>query len=445
MRPRRHREEPEPLAPSAERTEATALREIVTVYGRLSALATDRSDLSAVTRQLAGAVGARVAVLSAALDVMATAGQTDDDRPVVEVLRSHAGRRGLGPVLSGVARARRAVTLPGSSDPSSAVVVAPITSGDELTAYLVTFGPGGEGLGDDVRLLLSEHAAMICGVVLGREQVVAAAAGRARRDLIEGILQGRGPHDGEIHRWARHLGFDDGREHHVLAVQARPAADPAPGGESGSGPVAAAHATVEGFLLRHAPGAIVATRGDEVVGILRCPGGTDTLGEVKDLAVRCRRVAQDRHSGVVVAIGVGGPCRHAPQISESYSQARRSLETTLRIAPADGVVAFAELGVQRLLLKVPDVTDLREFAREVLGGLLEHDAAGGSEHLRTLSAYFGVNCSPRRAAASLHIHPNTVSYRIRRIEELTGLSLDVHRDRLLAEMAVEILLPSEAR
>jgi DNA-binding PucR family transcriptional regulator len=32
-----------------------------------------------------------------------------------------------------------------------------------------------------------------------------------------------------------------------------------------------------------------------------------------------------------------------------------------------------------------------------------------------------------------------VSYRIRRIEELTGLALSIHRDRLMAEVAVEIL------
>jgi DNA-binding PucR family transcriptional regulator len=37
------------------------------------------------------------------------------------------------------------------------------------------------------------------------------------------------------------------------------------------------------------------------------------------------------------------------------------------------------------------------------------------------------------------VHPNTVTYRIRRVEEITGLALDVHRDRLMAEVAVEII------
>jgi DNA-binding PucR family transcriptional regulator len=38
-----------------------------------------------------------------------------------------------------------------------------------------------------------------------------------------------------------------------------------------------------------------------------------------------------------------------------------------------------------------------------------------------------------------------VSYRIRRIEEITGLSFGLHRDRLMAEVAVEILAALRSR
>ena len=85
------------------------------------------------------------------------------------------------------------------------------------------------------------------------------------------------------------------------------------------------------------------------------------------------------------------------EIAESYGQARRSLRRPAGTAPA--VVAFAELGIQRLLLQVPDVGGLRSFAHEVLGQALDQDSAGGTEHLRTLVAYFRANCSPRAAAA----------------------------------------------
>ena len=37
------------------------------------------------------------------------------------------------------------------------------------------------------------------------------------------------------------------------------------------------------------------------------------------------------------------------------------------------------------------------------------------------------------------MHPNTVGYRLRRAEELSGLSLERYRDRLAAQVALEIL------
>jgi len=37
------------------------------------------------------------------------------------------------------------------------------------------------------------------------------------------------------------------------------------------------------------------------------------------------------------------------------------------------------------------------------------------------------------------VHPNTVAYRIRRIQEITGLQLDHYRDRLMAQVALEII------
>jgi len=75
----------------------------------------------------------------------------------------------------------------------------------------------------------------------------------------------------------------------------------------------------------------------------------------------------------------------------------------------------------------------------VLGKLSLHERDHKSEYLATLACYFRENNSPQRASRSLHVHPNTVTYRIRRIEEITGLDFDNYRDRLMAQVALEIL------
>jgi len=75
----------------------------------------------------------------------------------------------------------------------------------------------------------------------------------------------------------------------------------------------------------------------------------------------------------------------------------------------------------------------------VLGKLSMHEHEHKSEYLTTLACYFRENNSPQRASRILHVHPNTVAYRVKRIEEITGLRLDNYSDRLIAQVALEIL------
>ena len=129
-------------------------------------------------------------------------------------------------------------------------------------------------------------------------------------------------------------------------------------------------------------------------------------------------------------------------VARSYAQAERTTQTLQRLGRSGGkgaVSAFGDLGILRLLLQVPDLGELRSFAAEVLGKLSEHEHEHKSEYLSTLACYFRENNSPQRASRLLHVHPNTVAYRIKRIEEITGLRLDNYRDRLIAQVALEIL------
>ncbi|GLZ02808.1 hypothetical protein Acsp03_02750 [Actinomadura sp. NBRC 104412] len=418
------------------RDETYVLRKIVAMCGRLSALASQDVDVAGVVRFLSEGVGAQVALLDRTLEVIAFAG-VDDPAEVVGTLRDHAGGSGPYTVLNSAARNRRPLTVPNLTGDAASVIVAPVSVGEDVAGHLLTVGGRDHDLTEDMRLLVTEHAAMVCGVMLGRELVVAAAAGRARQELFEGLLHARGAgtgdrEDGEAERWARHLGYDPERRYHVLAVALVHAG---PSAAAGTGPLA----FVESTLTRLAPDAIVAARQDEVVAIVPVNGeGEEGLAEVRKLASACADSIAERRLGVVAA-GVGNECGGAAGIARSYAEAGRALAGVRRMGGSGGVAAFADLGIHRLLLRVPDVGDLRAFADEVIGKLLDEEEATGMEYLTTLSVYFNENSSPRRTARRLHVHPNTVSYRIRRVEEITGLSFDVHRDRLMAEVAVEIL------
>ena len=59
--------------------------------------------------------------------------------------------------------------------------------------------------------------------------------------------------------------------------------------------------------------------------------------------------------------------------------------------------------------------------------------------LETLAVYLRENANLRRSAEALFVHVNTVTYRLRRIETLTSLSLGDGSDRLVAQLAIEVI------
>ncbi|HEU5158563.1 MAG TPA: helix-turn-helix domain-containing protein [Streptosporangiaceae bacterium] len=418
--------------------ENKVLRELVTVYRHLSGLALQNADLDSVAQLLADRTDATVAVVNEMMDVLAAGapGVTPDE--AAETVREQVVHPRLGQVLRASRQSHRALRLPRVGD-MPAVIVAPVLVGDDVPAHLLTFDSADKNAEDDMSLLVTEHAATISGVILGRERVVAAAARSVRDDLVEGLLLGRGREEGEAERWAAHLGYHPAREHCVLVIAFEVPAD---GGstDDADGLRQRARDSIEHFFATRASEAIISARDDEVVVVAAEPDA-EHPGEAapRRLAGVCLNRLAELFPDTKVVIGIGGGCREPREIARSYAEAHRTIETLRRLGRAGTIASFDDLGIHRLLLQVPDLSELRSFARDVLGSLSLHEREHRSEYLTTLAAYFRANSSPQRASRDLHVHPNTVAYRIKRIEEITGLRLDSYRDRLMAQVALEIL------
>jgi sugar diacid utilization regulator len=410
--------------------ENSVLRELVTVYRHLSGLAMQDADLAGVVQLIAERACATVAVVSQLMDVQTAASPGLPPDKAAALVREHVVHPRLGQVLRASRQSQRALRLPNVGG-VPAIIVAPILVGDEVPAYLITLDLAGDASGEDMSLLVTEHAATICGVILGRERVVAAAARRVRDDLVEGLLLGRGRDAADAARWAAHLGYDPAQAHNVAAIAFEP--PPSRGGADADQPLQRIRESIEHFVTTRAADAIVSARESEVVVVAAA------TPDVRKLAQACLARLAELFPGARVVIGIGGTCREPEEIARSYDQARRTTQTLWRLGRAGAVAAFEDLGIHRLLLQVPDLAEVRSFGTEVLGKLSEHEHEHKSEYLATLACYFRENNSPQRASRLLHVHPNTVAYRIKRIEEITGLRLDNYRDRLIAQVALEIL------
>jgi DNA-binding PucR family transcriptional regulator len=83
------------------------------------------------------------------------------------------------------------------------------------------------------------------------------------------------------------------------------------------------------------------------------------------------------------------------------------------------------------------------FAQAMLTPLVDYDARHGSDLVRTLRAFLDSGCAWQQAASDLHVHVNTLRYRVGRIEALTARDLASMRDRVDFFLALECLDPTD--
>ncbi|HEX4356898.1 MAG TPA: PucR family transcriptional regulator ligand-binding domain-containing protein [Pseudonocardia sp.] len=161
------------------------------------------------------------------------------------------------------------------------------------------------------------------------------------------------------------------------------------------------------------PGGVAAGAGEEPLAALRTALGRLEPG----LGPARLTVGLSRPSGADALSGALREARHARELAKPRPGAL-------------AVVADAEVTSHvALLAAVPD--DVRHaFAARVLDPILEYDARNDAGLYRTLEAFLSCSGSWSKAAALLHLHINTVRYRIGRVEELTGRDLSRFEDRV---------------
>lgn len=88
---------------------------------------------------------------------------------------------------------------------------------------------------------------------------------------------------------------------------------------------------------------------------------------------------------------------------------------------SDKIVRYGDAEASPFLPR--NLDESRAIVRHILGPLLEYDAAHDAPLVASLRAYLTCNRSLKATAESLYVHKQTVIYRMRRVEELTGRRL----------------------
>ncbi|MDQ2960478.1 MAG: helix-turn-helix domain-containing protein [Candidatus Dormibacteraeota bacterium] len=312
-------------------------------------------------------------------------------------------------------------------------------------ARLVAPIPGRDGVHGFVSIVAEEHdlgqvervavarAASACAIELDRERAVLRARDDLEGELVTALLDGSyGSETGTMER-ARRLGLDLDHEYAVLVIRAR---------NSNTAAVDTVAIAARRCLLRPGAPALVAVHDGAVCAVVSTgENGDDGRLAAGTARAECAAALRDE-----VIVGLGRVRRGSAGVRQSHREAEQALRISVRLQAPRWVAAFADLGLHRLLVAMTQHAELDDFYRQTAGALIEYDARTGSGLMETLDAFFRCHGSPTDTALRLHLHRNTVLYRLRRIEEIGGLRLDDPATRLNLHLCLRIrdVLPAIA-
>ncbi len=191
------------------------------------------------------------------------------------------------------------------------------------------------------------------------------------------------------------------------------------------------------ILLVPAPGEVAR---DDVAPANAAPGDTALAAHLFAAAIRGARAAvESDRSRIRLTAGISATAEGVialPGAWHEASSARRL--AALRGGTAIAVVTSDEVASHELLLATVPVSVLRSFRERLLGPLVAYDDRHRAELLPTLREYLACSGSPNACAANMYVHVNTVRYRIRRIEELTGRDLSHLDDQVDFFLALRV-------
>lgn len=137
-------------------------------------------------------------------------------------------------------------------------------------------------------------------------------------------------------------------------------------------------------------------------------------------------------------VGLSGSVGSAKRVADAYREAVWALQGAR--ATGRKVVRYGEEAASPFLPR--DLGESQTIVRHILGPILEYDAEHGAQLVASLRTYLSHNRSLKTTSEVLHVHKQTVIYRMRRVEELTGRRLGNMEDVVnfwLALRALDLL------
>lgn len=322
-------------------------------------------------------------------------------------------------------------------------VVTPILIRHETVGYLSLVSNDGDF--DYLERITLGQVVPILALAFARERERSEVESRYSAEAFTDVVQGNYQQPEEMLARARLLGYDLTLPQTIVVFELA-AMEPE---YASSSPQAQWNRRVREELLRDWPTSWIYSETRRVSALLPL-NSTNTNSEDENAVVtRLERVqvriqqsgnnSTNNDSSVpTYSAGMGRIATNLQAIPAAYREAQQALEIGQKLFGEGKLHSFAQLGIYRLLFHLNGQSELREFYSETLGPLLAADTRGDGAFLETLECFFRCNGNLSETARAMHFHRNSLLYRLGRIEEILGRSLEDSELRLSLQIALKI-------
>lgn len=187
---------------------------------------------------------------------------------------------------------------------------------------------------------------------------------------------------------------------------------------------------------RYLPNCKAVCLDDDIVLIVNCQSTTAYQEFIKNLEELL--ISMNLRGGI-------SKCFHnLDEMAHQYSLAREARAVGKIIMPHQALVRYDDVSSYCLIHKAAQTTDLTEFIAPQLTLLQDYDRKYGTEYKETLYRYL-VNGTKNGTAEVLHVHKNTLNYRLQKISEIISTDIDNGQNRFNLLLSYQIIKYIEGR
>lgn len=315
--------------------------------------------------------------------------------------------------------------LNGDRLPYDQAVIAPIVAGDRVQGYCLVLRTANAAVGQEISTIEGIcvlQGANVAALEWSRQNAVGAIQEQMRAAFLDELLASEIADEQSWIQRGKSLGYALGEPHAAWIV----AAENAPEWMS-----------VLNQFIQAQRRTILVSRRSEGMLLFWPTDDPKSARHLKSAAADLVDMLTGHAPKAKVIIGLGRPATRPGEWLRSLQQAEESwhMGKSWHTSP---VTYFGDLGLYQLLTALGGNAEAARFFRKTVRPLIEHDENRNAELVETLEAFFACHGNLSQTATRLHIHRNTLTYRLERIATITRLDLDDPDARFSLQLALKL-------